>query len=31
VTGLAHRPRRRGPPSWRGHQPCIPSFLKTSL
>jgi hypothetical protein len=19
--------RRRGPPSWRGHQPCIPSFL----
>jgi len=24
--GLDHRPRRRGPPSWRGHQPCIPSF-----
>jgi hypothetical protein len=33
VTGFGSqaKPRRRGPPFWRGYQPCIPSFLKTSL
>jgi hypothetical protein len=28
---LPHRLGRRRPPSWRGHQPCTPSFLKTLL
>ena len=28
---LPHRLGRRWPPSWRGHQPCTPSFLKTLL
>ena len=33
VTGFGSqaKPRRSGPPFWRGHQPGIPSFLKTSL
>jgi hypothetical protein len=28
---LPHRLGRRWQPSWRGHQPCTPSFLKTLL
>jgi hypothetical protein len=28
---LPHRLGRRRLPSWRGHQPCTPSFLKTLL
>jgi hypothetical protein len=28
---LPHRLGRRRPPSWRGHQPCTPSFSKTLL